>query len=99
MPEAIMAADPQRARLLADHAVRAGCGAESAEGVCVYAASVEHLHAMAEIIFASQAEMDRLAPPSWRPRVQEYLDCEDLMSSNGPMTRLTSTSSGRTVGR
>jgi hypothetical protein len=78
MPQVIMAADPQRARVLAGHAVRAGCGAESAESlICVYAASAEHLHAMAEIILASQAEMNRLPQPSWRPRVQEYLNCED----------------------
>lgn len=77
MPQVTMAADPQRARVLADHAVRAGCGAESTEGlVCVYAASVEHLHAMAEMILVSQAEMERIPEPSWRPRVQEYLDYE-----------------------
>lgn len=78
MPQVIMAADPQRARVLAGYAARADCGVESAEGlVCVYAASVQHLHALAQIMLASQADLERLPQPSWRPRVQEYLDCED----------------------
>jgi hypothetical protein len=78
MPQVIMVADLQRARVLTGYAVRADCGVESAEGlVCVYAASVEHLHAMAQVMLAAQADLEQMPQPSWRPRVQEYLDCED----------------------
>jgi hypothetical protein len=52
MPQVIMAAEPQRVRVLAGHAERAGCGVDSMEGglVCVYAASVRHLHALAQAV-------------------------------------------------
>jgi hypothetical protein len=79
VPQVIMAAEPQRIHLLAGHAARAYCGVESMEDglVCVYAASVEHIHALAEMMLAARGELVGLPQPSWRPRVQEYLDCED----------------------
>jgi len=79
MPQVIMAAEPQRVRVLAGYAARADCGVESAgDGlVCVYAASVENLHALAQTMLAARAELEELPQPSWRPRVQEYLGCED----------------------
>ncbi len=74
-----MAAEPQRVRVLARYAARAGCGVESMEDglVCVYAASVDHIHSLAETMLAAQAELAELPPPPWRPRVQEFLDHED----------------------
>jgi hypothetical protein len=79
MPQVIMAAEPQRVRVLAGYAARAGCGVENAgDGlVCAYAASVEHLHALAQAMLAARAELEELPQPSWRPRVQEYLSDED----------------------
>ena len=79
MPQVIMAAEPQRVRVLASYAARAHCGVESAEGglVCVYATSVEHLHALAQAMLAARAELEKLSQPAWRPRVQEYLSDED----------------------
>lgn len=79
MPQVIMAAEPQRVRVLAGYAARAGCGVENAgDGlVCVYAASVEHHHALAQAMLAARAELEELPQPSWRPRVQEYLSDED----------------------
>lgn len=78
-PQVIMAAELQRVRILARYAARADCGVESTEDglVCVYATSVEHIHSLAEMMLAAQAELAELPPPSWRPRVQEFLDCED----------------------
>jgi hypothetical protein len=79
VPQVIMAAEPQRVHVLAEHAARAGCGVESMEDglVCVYAASVDHIHALADMMLAARGELVELPQPSWRPRVQEYLDCED----------------------
>lgn len=79
IPQVIMAAEPQRVRILTAHAVRARCGVESTgDGlVCVYAASVENLHSLAETMLAAQKELAGLPPPPWRQRVQEFLDCED----------------------
>lgn len=65
-PLVIMAAEPQRVRVLAGYAARAGC-----------AASVEHHHALAQAMLAARAELEELPQPSWRPRVQEYLSDED----------------------
>ncbi len=75
----IMAAEPQRVRVLAGYAARANCGVENAEDglVCVYAASVGHLHALAQTMLAARAELEELPPPPWRPRVQEYLSGDD----------------------
>lgn len=71
MPQVIMAADPQRVRVLVGYAAHARCGVESMEGglVCVYAASVEHLHALAQAMLGARAELDGLPQPAWRPRV------------------------------
>jgi hypothetical protein len=79
MPQVIMAAEPQRVRVLAGHAERAGCGVESMDGglVCVYAASVRHLHALAQAMLDARAELEELPQPAWRPRVQEYLTGDD----------------------
>jgi hypothetical protein len=79
MPQVIMAAEPQRVRVLAGHAEQARCGVESMEGglVCVYAASVRHLHALAQAMLDARAELERLPPPAWLPRVQEYLTGDD----------------------
>ena len=74
-----MATDPERARILAGHAARAGCGVESmAEGLlCTYAASVDCLHSLAQRMLAAQAELAVLLPPPWFPRVQQYLASDD----------------------
>jgi hypothetical protein len=79
MPQVIMAAEPQRVRVLVGLAERAGCGVESMEGglVCVYAASVRHLHALAQALLAARAELEQLPPPAWLPRVQEYFTCDN----------------------
>ena len=79
MPQVIMAAEPQRVRVLAGCAGHAGCGVDSMQDglVCVYAASVEHLHALAEAMLASRAELEELPQPPWLPRVREYLSGED----------------------
>jgi leader peptidase (prepilin peptidase)/N-methyltransferase len=78
IPQVMMAADPQRGRVLAEYAVRAGCGVESAEGlISVYAASVGRLHALAQTMLAARGELEELPQPSWYLRVREYLDCED----------------------
>jgi hypothetical protein len=78
MPQVMMAADPQRSRVLARYAVRAGCGVESAQGlISVYAASVTRLHTLAQTMLAARDELEDLPQPSWYPRVQEYLNCED----------------------
>jgi hypothetical protein len=79
MPQVIMAADPQRVRVLAEYAAHTHCGVESMEGglVCVYAASVEHLHALAQAMLGARAELEELPQPAWRLRVQEYLSGED----------------------
>jgi hypothetical protein len=45
--------------------------------VCVYAASLKHLHVLAQALYAAHAELERLPPPEWLPRVQEYLACDD----------------------
>jgi hypothetical protein len=79
MPQVIMAAEPQRVRVLAGYAAHADCGLESMESglVCVYAASVEHLHALAQALLAARAGLEQLPQPAWLPRVQEYLSGED----------------------
>jgi len=79
MPQVIMAAEPQRVRVLARHAERAGCGVENMEGglVCVYSASVRHLHALAQAMLDARAKLEELPPPAWLPRVQEYLSADD----------------------
>lgn len=78
-PQVIMAAEPQRVRVLAGYAERAGCGVESMEGglVCVYAASISHLHALSQALLAARPELEELPPPVWLPRVQEYLAGDD----------------------
>jgi hypothetical protein len=78
-PQVIMATDPERARILAGHAARAGCGVESiSEGLlCTYAASVDCLHSLAQRMLAAQAELAVLPPPSWFPRVEQYLASDD----------------------
>ena len=57
----------------------AGCGVENGgDGlVCVYAASVEHHHTLAQAMLTARAELEELPQPSWCPRVQEYLSDED----------------------
>jgi hypothetical protein len=79
VPQVIMAADPGRVRVLAGCAARIGCGVESMEDglVCVYAASVGHIHSLAETMLAARAELEGLPSPSWHPRVHEFLACED----------------------
>lgn len=78
IPRVMMAVDLQRGRVLAEYAVGAGCGVESAGGlISVYAPSVGHLHTLAQTMLAARGKLEELPQPSWYPRVREYLDCED----------------------
>lgn len=80
MPQVLMAAEPQRVRVLTGYAARLGCGVASVDDwglVCVYAASVDQLHVLAQAMLTARTELEELPQPSWRPRVQEYLACED----------------------
>jgi hypothetical protein len=79
VPQVIMAAEPERVRVLAARAEGVGCGVESMDGglVCVFAASVRHLHGLAQAMLAARAELEKLPSPAWLPQVEEYLADED----------------------
>jgi hypothetical protein len=74
-PQVIMAAELKRVRILARYAARADCGAERMEDglVCVYATSVKHIHPLARMMLAAQAELTRTCTASRCPRVQGFL--------------------------